>query len=149
MVNELPVISNGCQIGRATVYKAGLYYIITCNCQFEKSGIYKLEAAGDRGRILLGTCMPEGKNYVLSRRIPISRIGLAVKEICLHGNRKKEENIVVPVTEDAPFDLLQHLHRGRMVYQEGFPAILLEMEDQISNSMANPTGQWSEPKISE
>jgi len=64
------------------------------------------------------------------------------------SHREEDPVEYVPLDPDAPFPVMERLTEGCFTIWEGGPAVKLCGEDR-QTVMESPTGQWSEPVISE
>ena len=68
------IMHHGKKIGRATIEESGLYYFIKCRCYPPDDGIHKIKLQNGQREVMLGTCIPIGKDAGLTKKIPIKEI---------------------------------------------------------------------------
>ena len=120
--------------GTAEVEREGLYFQIRIRC----SGPARISVSGSAGERDLGICVPsEDGSFGMVTRIPIKQIG--PDNICFQLEQKKKGFYLV-----VPGEPFLHLEKIRNS--------ILACDNEkigIQTEISSPTGQWSDPKISE
>lgn len=109
MDGKYDILLGGESIGQAVVERQGLYYRFACRCRLTGGVIYRITVAcGDR-RENLGVPVPEGDAFVLTARLPVSRLGNGeptFRAVPRHGDL---EGKFIPLSLEAPFAYLSRL----------------------------------------
>lgn len=129
-------------IGTADVEKQGLTYCIRCRCRISGEVAYKVIATCNGKEADLGLLVPENGAFQLTSRVPAKKLGAGELTFRAVPRHVVPDGMFIPVTVDEPFKYLSRLENAFMVRRGEATGIQL-----MSNS--SPTGQWSEPKMSE
>ena len=81
MSERKDIVLDGQVIGDCIVTREGLYYRFQCSCRFEDRRVHKLFVKASPNIIPLGVCIPSGDKFVLDKRIPITKIGNAIRSV--------------------------------------------------------------------
>lgn len=138
-LKEYPIRDNEKEVGRAQVRLEGRFLHIRCDCPLLSLPPKRLAVTWKGGIFHLGLCVPEKGVLTLVKRV--SKQSLPEDEMAFvvyHG----EETGVQPEQEHAPVDILR-LQNARLEIVDGAPVIV------YGQPSSKPTGQWSEPRISE
>lgn len=114
------ITKNGQAVGTAAVEKDGLYYRFTCRCR--GSGIFHLRVSRGGKEESLGIPVPEGGEYRLRTRIPVSRFPAG--EFRFFVEEPKKETFV-PVIPGQPFPYLSKLKNARYALRNGTAGVIL------------------------
>lgn len=118
-----PVYWNEKEVGRADVNRQGLFYVFHCRVNPPKGELYRLQVVS-KGQITdLGICVPEGADYVLTKRVSLKSIGEGKWEFQLTANNRKEQ--FIPIIQGQPFVYLQELEKGKFHIQNGMSGIVI------------------------
>lgn len=93
MEERLPLYWKGQQAGEVLKREEGLHCVFLVRCLMGE-GVRKVWLCGDRGRLLLGTLIPEGNEWRLQRRV-------ARRELERQGFADRVWGEIVPVGETA------------------------------------------------
>ena len=114
------------KIGKAQVKREGLYYCFRCVCSLTGGVICRLTATCGERMENLGVLLPDGDEFRLEKRLPVSRFPTGELVIrAVPGNRDRA-GFFAPVKPDEPFHYLSGLHSARMVRQGNQIGVLLE-----------------------
>ena len=141
MVGEYDIYYGDHVVGQAEVRLAGLYYCIFCRCALEDAGLYKIEVQFADRSFVLGTLIPNGRNFILQRKVSKKQF-YDEKPVFYIVNRYKE--IFVPICDNKPFPYLEALKSARLAFRNGQPGLLLKRDGNMQNypiSNSKPTGQ--------
>ena len=124
-MSTYPILRGGESIGQACVEKKGLYYHFSCRCDLSGEVIYRLTASCGEKCENLGVPVPDGGEFMLTTRIPVSRLGqgeITVRAVPKHG---KLEGKFIPISPDEPFNYLRQLENAVFEKRNGQPGILI------------------------
>lgn len=128
------------QVGQAWVRKEGLYYCIRCRCELESDIICRVVVSSGGHHESLGILVPEGKWYMLTKRIPIKRLGNGRLEFQVIPRCHKRQNTFLCVYPDEPFRYIRQLQNAYLEQRSGNLGIVIQgMSDSQSN--CSSTGQ--------
>ena len=106
----------------------------------------------------LGVLVPEGGGLSLDKKVPVKQFPTGHPVFRVRPLHEKEETNkpkekLVPLSPDEPFAYLDKLKDAHLAEQNGVRGLWIAQEEDTSpfqeSSSSRPTGQWSEPKISE
>ena len=120
------------KIGKAEVSREGLYYRFRCCCNLTGERMHRLTVTCGAKTENLGIPIPNGEEFWLSVRIPVSKFPQAEP---IFRAVPKENTVWVPVFEDMPFPYISELSSGVLSEKEG------EMGVLISNSIQQDSDQ--------
>lgn len=124
---------DGIAFGNAEMIREGLYYRIRVRCPKP----VRVQLCGEKGVQDLGICVPSGSGFAIETRVPVKRIG----EGAVSFQVAPEFGPFYAASPDKPFSHLGDLRNCVFRFQNGQAGVQIVI--------SNPTGQWSEPKISE
>ena len=146
MEKEYSVFSGGEEVGKVWVQRRGLYYRICCRCALTGTVPFKLVASSADNTADLGLCVPQGEGFGVDTSIPIKRLGEGDLSFRLMPRHKSPEERFIPISPNEPFRYISQLQRAHLAKRNGAVGIRLP---ESQNSSDSPTGQWSEPSMSE
>lgn len=130
---EYPVYDGQTVIGTARAEKQGMFYLIRIRCKPHSGKPEHMVIANGMQDTDLGLCVPDGAEMELVKR---------VKRNALEGESVKFSVLSVKKTEQIPDDL--ESLSSAYINENG--ELVMTMPDHSNSS---PTGQWSDPMISE
>ena len=139
MYHKIDIYLGDKQVGSGKISREGLYYNISCRYSFSGKVMYRLILQSPKGIHDLGICIPEQGQYILQKRIPISKVGEGDLSIYPVPKGTREKDCFIPVFPDEPFAYLSRLKNAVLEYRDGKPGVKIPMEDQ--SSISKPTGQ--------
>ena len=110
-------------VGTADVKTIGLYYHIVCHCIPPDDSIYRICVHDGLHTRSLGICVPEGKIFSLTARIPVKYLK---EEMSFRLIPNKPEYEKLSVATDEPFEALHQLETARFQTENGQPQILID-----------------------
>ena len=117
------------KIGKAEVRREGLYYRFLCCCNLTGEVIYRITVScGDKTENL-GIPVPDGHDFRLSARLPISRFPKETPEF--KAVPRHSENLQghwIPISAETPFDYIHRLHNAVLERRDGQVGILISEE---------------------
>ncbi len=125
-MNTYPILRGGETIGQAQVEKRGLYYYYTCRCDLSAEVVYRLTVSCGEKCENLGIPVPEGGEFVLMTRLPVSKLGEGepvIRAVPKHGPL---EGKFIPIRPQEPFAYLRQLEKAVFEKRNGQPGILIQ-----------------------
>lgn len=139
----------GCErIGTLDLQKEGLYYKLHCSCRLTGQIVHILVATSDSGRVNLGTLVPEAGFFCLRTRLPIKKLSLQNLKFTVEPKHPQNMQLFVPIRAEEPFSYLDRLNSACLCTKGMQIGVVVAAREDHSDS-SRPTGQWSEPNISE
>ena len=145
MVGNYEVFFGNQQAGKVQVTRQGLYYRFVCRCKLTGDMVCRLYVSCGGQRENLGVVVPVGEGFGLDTRQSVKRFRAGEPSFSLVTKTEMASGQFVPIVPEEPFAYIERLKTSFLVKKYGQIGILLEDQSVISN----PTGQWSEPVISE
>lgn len=146
MLIEREVTVGSRSVGRVQVRRQGLYYVFHCRCALSGETPWRLEAACGEKKEDLGVLVPMDGGFGLDTRVPVKHFLEGQPEFSLEPRQETDGGTFAPIVPEEPFSYIERLKTGFLVRKYGEIGVLFP--DTQSDS-SNPTGQWSEPKMSE
>lgn len=113
---------NGRQVGQAQAEREGLYYKITCVCDFSDDEIHRIVASDGKSVVKLGVCVPNGNQFSLSTKVPAKY--LSAGDLCF--SVASECTSGIPIFSGKPFPHLDKLETARLQITNGQPCIVID-----------------------
>ncbi len=125
---------NGCyhiflgeeNVGQAQVEKQGLYYRISCRCDLSGEVMCRVSVSCGGKQENLGLLVPESGSFVLSTRIPVSRLGVGEPEFRVLPRRPEKQGRFIPLSPQTPFAYLHRLENAYLEKRKGQLGIVLQ-----------------------
>lgn len=106
------IIWNKKPVGTAEIKKEGLYYLFSCVCRPEQSGIYRVFVTDGKNEISLGICVPVGDRFEVKKKIPAKILQNQNLLFWLVPDAEEKRRFLV--TEDMPVSFLEKLEHARL-----------------------------------
>ena len=126
MEGAYPILFSGQSVGQAQVIRRGLYYHISCRMKLTEAGIYRLEVVCNHKTENLGIPVPEGKAFVLTKILPVSRLGSGEATFRVLPKQSPTQEKFVPVNPDEPFAYLARLKGAYLQRRDGRLGIVIQ-----------------------
>lgn len=117
------ILFSGKSVGNAQLEKEGLYYRIRCGCKPPDDGVYRVIVSDGSNRQDLGICVPEGKIFVVNKRVPCK--SLTGEQLTFYLVEKSYGEVVVPVADGEPFEYLDQLEDAHLRVADGQAEIII------------------------
>ena len=117
---------NSSIIGQAEVSREGLYYNIVCRCQLPERSLCKIQITCEDQTELLGTPVPQGKDFVLHKKLPIKYFGEGEFKFRAVPKQAQLDGFFVPIRQDEPFAYLNRLKNARLQRRGGVLGVVLQ-----------------------
>ena len=112
-------------VGQAYVDREGLYYRIHCRCILASGVMHRVVVCCGEAEENLGILVPEGDRYMLTKRIPIKRLGSGEFRFYAMPKRQKTCGTFVSVYPDEPFAYIRQLENSCLARMNGRLGIIL------------------------
>ncbi len=119
------ILLGGEPVGQARVEKQGLYYRIFCRCRLTGEVMYRVCAVCGEKRENLGLLAPEGAEFTLTVRLPVSRLGREPVQFLAVPRHGALEGKFVPLSPDTPFAYLHRLENAFLERRNGQLGVVL------------------------
>ena len=112
MTGIYDIYRGGEKIGKAEVRREGLYYRFRCCCDLTGEVMYRLTVTcGDKTENL-GIPVPNGNEFVLSKRLPVSRFTAETPEFHAVPKHEPLPEKRIPISPETPFDYIERLENA-------------------------------------
>ena len=128
MVGTYPILLGSEVAGQAVVEKQGLYYCFSCQCRLTGEVIYRITVTCGEHSESLGIPVPEGRQFFLKAKLPVSRFGERKPEFRLVPRHPSVGEYFTPSSPETPFPYLKRLERAYLAKQEGVLGIVFREE---------------------
>lgn len=119
MVGTYPILRGGETVGQAKVEKRALYYLFSCRCKLTGEVIYRITVTCEGQSESLGIPVPEGGQFTLTAKLPVSRLGHGEPVFQLVPRHPSVGEDFVPLSPETPFPYLQRLKNAYLAKREG------------------------------
>ena len=113
-------------VGQATVERQGLYYCFRCRCQLLSEVMCRVTVSCGGINESLGILVPAGKDYCLTKRIPIKSLPLETPEFWIAPKLPQRKEIFVDIYPEEPFRYIRKLENAYLDRQRGSNVIRIE-----------------------
>ncbi len=112
MVGIYDIFRGGEKIGKAEVSKEGLYYRFRCCCDLTGEVMYRLTVTCGMKTENLGIPVPDGNEFVLSKRVPVSHFSAGTPEFRAIPKHEPLPEKWMPLIPETPFDYIARLENS-------------------------------------
>ena len=106
-------------VGKLEITKTGLYYRFVCRCKIQDSSVYRLMVQCQDDRIRIGVPVPDGKGYILDKKLPVKLFSGPVQEVFLAPMHETVEGRFVPLSPGEPFAYIADLEKAFLSNRNG------------------------------
>lgn len=107
-----PILRGGETIGQAQVKRQGLYYCFCCQCDLTGEVIYRLTVRCGEHTENLGIPVPQNGRFLLTGRIPVSKLGTGEMVIRAVPRHAELEDLFIPISPEEPFRYIDRLENA-------------------------------------
>ena len=125
-MKEYDILLGRQSIGCAQVQREGLYYNFFCNCRFSGDVMMKVEVSCGGKTVVLGTPSPQGREYVLRKKLPAKYFGVGGFEFRAVQKQAHIDGLFVPIRPDEPFSYLNRLRNAHLERKNGVLGVVLQ-----------------------
>lgn len=124
----------GRAVGQAAVFQNGLYLYFECRCRLSGETVCRIRVRCGGKEEDLGIPVPEGREFVLRRKLPAKRLGTGVPEFRVEPKRTELPEDWVPVRAEEPFAYLTRLQNAFLEVRDGQVGVSFR-DDSINRPM--------------
>ena len=124
----------GRSVGQAAVFQNGLYLYFDCRCRLSGETVCRIRVKCGGKEEDLGIPVPEGRDFVLRRKIPAKRLGTGVPEFRVEPKKAVLPENWVPVRAEEPFAYLTRLQDAFLEVRDGQAGVSFR-DDPINRPM--------------
>lgn len=124
----------GRAVGQAAVFQNGLYLYFECRCRLTGETVCRIRVKCGGKEEDLGIPVPEGREFVLRRKLPAKRLGAGVPEFRVEPKRTALPENWVPVRAEEPFAYLTRLQDAFLEVRDGQVGVSFR-DDSINRPM--------------
>ena len=106
-------------MGQAAVFQKGLYLYFDCRCRLSGETVCRIRVRCGEKEEDLGIPVPEGRDFVLRKRLPAKRLGSGVPEFWVAPQKVALPENWVPVRAEEPFAYLSRLQDAYLEVRDG------------------------------
>ena len=125
-MKEYTILLGAQSVGQAQVRRDGLYYDFRCRCRFSGDVIMKIAVSCGAKSEILGTPVPQGKDFVLHKKLPIKYFGEGEFKFRAVPKQAQLDGFFVPIRQDEPFAYLNRLKNARLQRRGGVLGVVLQ-----------------------
>ena len=113
------ILLGGRAVGQAAVFQNGLYLYFECRCRLSGETVFRIRVSCGGKEEDLGIPVPEGRDFLLRRKLPVKRLGTGVPEFRLEPKGMQLPENWVPVRAEEPFAYLTRLQDAFLEVRDG------------------------------
>ena len=104
-MKKYEILLNSATVGYACIKFCGLFAEISCTCNFQSEGLYRIKMSYIDAELDLGICIPDGEYFTVHKKIPCKCLGNGEPVFCAINTRENQLHYV-PITSEAKFPYL-------------------------------------------
>lgn len=112
-------------VGQAIVERQGLYYWFRCRCQLNSEVICRVTVSCGGSHESLGILIPAGKEYVLTKRLPV-KLFSGIPEFWITPKQPQKSGFYVDIYPEEPFRYIAKLESAYLDKRQGGMGIRIE-----------------------
>lgn len=124
-MKEYTILLGTQNVGQAQVRRDGLYYDFYCRCRFSGDVIMKIAVSCGEKTEILGTPVPQGKDFVLHKKLPVKYFGEGEFGFRAVPKQAQLDGFFVPIHPEEPFSYLNRLKNARLQRRDGVLGVAL------------------------
>lgn len=124
-MKEYTILLGTQNVGQAQVRRDGLYYDFYCRCRFSGDVIMKIAVSCGEKTEILGTPVPQGKDFVLHKKMPVKYFGEGEFGFRAVPKQAQLDGFFVPIRPEEPFSYLNRLKNARLQRRDGVLGVAL------------------------
>lgn len=134
MEGTYPILLGGQPVGQAHVTRRGLYYHFSCQMKLTGETLCRLELSCSDKRENLGVPVPEGRVFVVTKTLPVSRCGSGKPEFRILPKHESVRGKFVPINPEEPFVYLRRLKHAYLQRRGEQLGIVIPDDGALNNS---------------
>lgn len=116
------------KVGQAVVEKRGLYYQFQCHCKLHSAVMCRVVVSCAGGDENLGILVPDGDDYILSKKLPAKKFSSGRPEFRLEPKQSCVHEISVDIYPEEPFRYIAKLEKAYLDKRRGKHAIVIHTD---------------------
>lgn len=125
MEGVFDITLGGRPVGQAAVFQKGLYLYFDCRCRLSGETVCRIRVRRGEKEVDLGIPVPEGRDFVLRKKLPAKKLGDGVPEFWVAPKKVTLPENWVPVRAEEPFAYLSRLEDAYLEVRDGQVGISL------------------------
>lgn len=113
------------KVGQATVERQGLYYCFYCQCQLHSEVMCRVTVSCGGKHESLGILAPAGKQYILTKKLPVKQFGIGIPEFWITPKQPQMEGFCVDIYPEEPFQYIAKLEKAYLEQRNGKSVICI------------------------
>ena len=134
MEGVFDITLGGRPVGQAAVFREGLYLYFDCRCRLSGETVCRIRVRRGEKEVDLGIPVPEGRDFVLRKKLPAKKLGDGVPEFWVAPKKVKLPENWVPVRAEEPFAYLTRLQDAFLEVRDGQAGVSFR-DDPINRPM--------------
>lgn len=118
-------------VGQVSVERQGLYYCFCCRCQLHSEVMCRVTVSCGGSNESLGILVPVGRNYVLSKKIPIKKFNQGIPEFWIMPKHPQMQEIYIDIYPEEPFGYISKLEKAYLDRRRGSPGIRITEQPEV------------------
>ena len=119
MEGVFDITLGGRPVGQAAVFREGLYLYFDCRCRLSGETVCRIRVRRGEKEADLGIPVPEGRDFVLRKKLPAKKLGDGVPEFWVAPKKVTLPENWVPVRAEEPFAYLSRLEDAYLEVRDG------------------------------
>lgn len=119
MEGVFDITLGGRPVGQAAVFREGLYLYFDCRCCLSGETVCRIRVRCGEKEADLGIPVPEGRDFVLRKKLPAKKLGDGVPEFWVAPKKVKLPENWAPVRAEEPFAYLSRLEDAYLEVRDG------------------------------
>ena len=99
-------------VGQAVVERCGLYYRFRCRCKLRSNVICRVVVSCAGTNENLGILVPSGKEYILSKSLPVKSFPVGKPEFRLQPKSPQTHKLEIDIYPEEPFRYIAKLEKA-------------------------------------
>ena len=125
MAGVVDITRGGRPVGQAAGFREGLYLYFDCRCRLSGETVCRIRVRCGEKEVALGIPVPEGRDFVLRKKLPAKKLGDGVPEFWVAPKKVTLPENWVPVRAEEPFAYLSRLEDAYLEVRNGQVGISL------------------------
>ena len=134
MEGVFDITLGGRSVGQAAVFQKGLYLYFDCRCRLSGETVCRIRVRCGEKEADLGIPVPEGRDFVLRKKLPAKKLGDGVPEFWVAPKKVTLPENWVPVRAEEPFAYLTRLQDAFLEVRDGQAGVSFR-DDPINRPM--------------
>ena len=116
------------EVGQVSVERQGLYYYFRCRCRLHSEIMCRVTVSCGGCHENLGILVPAGKEYVLSKKLPVKQFRPGNPEFWITAKQPQMREIYIDIYTEEPFRYITKLEKAYLDRRREKTGIRIEVE---------------------